>query len=380
MIKLEALEKTFNIQERDSRLLSMVVEKDPGLRRVLDSIGDQCPVADTCRPFDDGTYHRMKGHVRSFVARTDNGVLVIKGTEPMSKDYGEILVDAEKARDFLFLSKVDWFLIVENEPFLGQALNLAENYARISLEFTQKYVARFGKLPRVPFPVGVFKIPQAVAEDFGTKSAPYACDRPQLNARERLGRLIQRGLGVFVYYYPGQPIRAAHARGVFPGSHEAGSYQQSNGVDWKAAISGWLDLIAEMMIVGYFPTYHIHQGNCLQPQNLVIDGGMCDIDSLHPMSKDKTDLEFMDSLFYSLLQFCASVTSVLTNRVQHTQQLVWGMMWPELVQRVHALAKDGCADPRILDHLKPMSLDLLFSERWMNNAILNMRQTPIGVF
>jgi hypothetical protein len=379
MIKLEPLENAWNIHQQDSRLLSMVTDKDPGLRRVLDSIGDRCPVAETCRPFDEGTYHRMKGHVRSFIARTDSGVLVVKGTEPMSNDYLEILEDAERNRDFLFLSKVDWFLIVENEPFLGQALNLADNYARLSLEFTQKYVARFGKLPRIPFPVAVFKIPQAAAEAFGAKSAPYACDRPQLNARERLGRLIQRGLGVFIYYYPGQPIRAAHARGMFPGSHEAGAYDQSTTFDFKTAIDGWLDLIADMLILGYFPTYHIHQGNCLQPQNLVIDGGMCDIDSLHPMSKDRTDIEFMDALFYSLIQFCASVTSVVTDRVQHTQQLVWGMLWPELVERVHAKAKDGVADPRILDVLKPMSLDLLFDGRF-THALMKMRQSPIGVF
>jgi hypothetical protein len=165
---------------------------------------------------------------------------------------------------------------------------------------------------------------------------------------------------------------------MFPGSHEAGHYRQSN-VDFKAAISGWLDLISEMLVLGYFPTYHIHQGNCMQPQNLVIDGGMCDIDSLHPMSLDTTDRDFMDSLFYSLIQFCVSVTSVLTDRVQHTQQLVWGTLWPELVQRVQTKAKDGVADPRILEILQPMSLDLLFHERFQD-ALLHMRMTPIGVF
>ncbi len=379
MIRMERLENPWNIAERDNRLLAMVIEKDPGLRRVLDSIGDRCPIADTCRPFEDGIYHRLKGHGRSFAAHTDNGVLVFKGTEPLTKDYLEILEDAHKARDFLFLSKVDWFLLIENEPFLGQALNMADNYARVALEFTQKYVARFGKLPRMPFPIGVYKIPQSVADEFGAKSAPYACDRPQLNARERLGRLIQRGLGIFVYYYPGQPIRAAHATGTFPGSHVAGSFTKSANVDFKAAISGWLDLVSEMLVLGYFPTYHIHQGNMMQPQNLVIDGGICDIDSLHPMSKDTTDRDFMDSLFYSLVQLCVSVTSVLTDRTQHTQAIVWGALWPEIAQRVQAKAKDGVVDARILDVMKPMSLDMLFDARFAD-ALQTMRQSPIGVF
>jgi hypothetical protein len=377
-IKYEQLETVWHINEHASQLLSLVVNSDPAVRPLAESMQQRCPVAETCRPFEEGAFHRMKGHARSFATRTDHGVVVFKGTEPMSKDYLEILEEAEQTRSFAFLSKVDWYVLIENEPFLGQALNLALNYAVISLEFTTKYYERFGKLPRIPFPISVHKLPQPVADEFGAKCAPYVSDRPQISARDRLGRLIQRGLGVFVYYYPGSPVRAAHARGMFPGSHEPGWFQSSQDVDFKTAIDGWLELTAEMLVLNYFPTAHIHQGNCMQSQNLVVDGGMCDIDSLHPMSKAKTDREFLDALFYSLFQLTQSITSVLTDHAVHTPQLVWGMVWGELIERVRRKAKPGETDPRLLDMLKPVDLAYLFDARMMD-AMLTMRTTPVGV-
>ncbi len=378
MIKYQDLQTAWHVRDADSGLLSMLVGKDPGVDKLLAEFQQRCPVAESCRPFEDGAFHRMKGHVRSFAARTSGGgVVVVKGTEPMSKDYLEICDDAMRARPFCMMSKVDWFLLIENEPFLGQSLSLALNYAKLSLEFTAKYVARFGILPKIPFPIAVFKIPEPAAEEFKAKTRPYASDRPQVSSRVRLDELIAKGLGVFVYYYPGTPLRAAHARGMFPGSHEAGSFQDVKQVDFRSAIDGWLELTAEMLVLGYLPTAHIHQGNCMQAQNLCIDGGMCDIDSIEPMSNVVGDKLFLDALFYSLFVLAGSISSVVSNKAHHVDQVVWAMVWSELSARVKRKA-NGDTDPRLLDMLRPMNLDLLFDPRMMH-GLQEMRTTPVGI-
>lgn len=379
MIKHHALETTWHVKDHGSELLALVTRRDPGVAQLVDELPRSCPVAESCQPFDDGTFHRLKGHVRSFAARTSGGgVVVYKGTEPLTRDYVEVCEDARRARAFCMLSKIDWFLLIENEPFLGQSLPIALHYAKLSLEFTAKYVARTGQLPRMPFPLAVLRLPQQVAEQFAENCRPFISDRPQLSARERLADLIPKGLGVFVYYYPGTPLRAAHARGMFPGSHEAGAFQSAAAIDFKSAIDGWLDLVAEMLVLGYFPTANIHQGNCMQAQNLVIDGGMCDIDSLEAMSNLTTDRDFHDALFYSLLQLTASICSVLTDKTAHVGQIVFATVWSELVTRVQSKSERGLADRRILDALRPMSLEYLFHPRMMD-ALREMRTNPVGM-
>jgi len=376
MITNRPLEMTWDIRQRDPALLARLTRNDPGVQQVLDGLSAGCPIASTCRPFETPTYVRMKGHVRSFAAPTSGGgVVVFKGTEPLSNDYLDVFEQAYAARTNMYLSRIEWFLLIENEPFLGQAYGLAHHYATLAHEFIRDYAARFDTLPRVPFPLAVYRLPDADALAYAKNCQPYLSDRPQFSARERLDDLVKKGLGVFVYYYPGTPLRAAHARGVYPGSHEPGALKEGK-VDFRAAIDKWLDLVAEMLVVGYVPTGSIHQGNCMQVQNLCVDGGACDIDSLEPMSRIKTDRDFLDALFYSLFMLTWSISFVLTNKRHHVDQVVFAMVWSELCERVARKSKGGPVDPR-LALLKPLTLDVLLEPVYLK-FLEDMRPHPIG--
>jgi hypothetical protein len=286
-----------------------------------------------------------------------------------------VFEQAFAARTNMYLSKIDWFLLIENEPFLGQAYGLAHNYATLAHEFIAKYAARFDKLPRVPFPIAVYRLPEADALAYAKNCEPFLSDRPQFSARERLDDLVRKGLGVFVYYYPGTPLRAAHARGLYPGSHDPGALADTK-VDFRPAIDKWLDLVAEMLVVGYVPTGSIHQGNCMQAQNLCVDGGACDIDSLEPMSRIKTDRDFLDALFYSLIMLTWSISFLLTDKRHHVDQIVFAMVWTEVCERVARKSEGGPVDPR-LALLKQMKLDVLMDPVYLK-FIEQMRPHPIG--
>lgn len=259
--------------------MALLLEREPTIATVLGEIARECPVAETSRTFKGEHFERLQGHARSFWLRLREGVLVFKGTELFSSDYCEILGEAWHKRELGQLSAMDHFAIREDEVYLGLTKRVAVGGAQRAWAWVSAHTEVFRELPRTPFPLLVLEVPDNVTQEFEGILLPFLSDRLQFSARKKVEGLLRDGLGIYVYYYPGIPIRLAHALGSFPGSFGVGaSHATPIEFDIDAAVASWTDMFARMLVVGFVPTTPVHTGNCLQSQNVAIDGGLCDID------------------------------------------------------------------------------------------------------
>lgn len=271
------------------------------LLRTVRNITARCPYSKTCQPFNGKSYFRPIGHARSFCYRLTSGCLVFKGAEPLASDYKRAFKIAWAQRSPLHFSAIDHFLIVEEEVYLALTVPSALACARKTLAFVTSFVKCHHRIPALPLPLMVLKIPDNKSRTFLSALLPYCSGRGHISGENRLEHISQHGLAVYVYYYPSTPLRAGHQVGKFPGSF--GIYSGRNispkGFDSDIAIKQWIRLIADILIAGWFPATKFGVGNCLQIQNLAINGGFCDIDSIFPM----TDVSNLDD-FYGHFIFC----------------------------------------------------------------------------
>jgi hypothetical protein len=123
---------------------------------------------------------------------------------------------------------------------------------------------------------------------------------------------LRGGMGTFVYWYPTIPIRvmhlqipdastASHATSYAERMRQLGQLVSRPGTraefaNIDAAVQGWLRTATRMLALGWLPTdpASLGRGNCLMPQNLVLDGGIVDLDSLREIETIHTagELQF----------------------------------------------------------------------------------------
>lgn len=341
---------------------ALLLEREPTIAAVLNDVVRGCPVAETALAFEGEHFERLQGHARSFLLRLSEGVLVFKGTEPLSSDYREILQEAWQKRDVGRYSAMDHFAIAEDEVYLGLTRRIAVAGANRTWAWVKAHAEIFQELPRTPFPLLVLAVPESVTEKFGEGLLPLLSDRLQLSARKKVEVLLRDGLGVHVYYYPGIPIRLAHALGAFPGSFGVGINSRSPlAFNIDAAIASWTDIFARMLVTGFIPTTPVHTGNCLQSQNVVIDGGLCDVDSLEPIASLPNTRDLASALSTSLTELTQTVSSA-TSLPHHVTA---SYLWEEITKRTREKAQIVPLDPRIAEL---MDLEGLGGLRWFARA------------
>ena len=342
--------------------MALLLEREPTIATVLEEVVRGCPVAETAHAFAGEHFERPKGHARSFLLRLREGVLVFKGTEPFSSDYTDIIEEAWQKRELGRHSAMDHFAIAEDEVYLGLTKRLAIGGAQRTWAWVSAHTRIFRELPRTPFPLLVLEVPDGVTREFGEVLLPLLSDRLQFSARKKVEDLFRDGLGVYVYYYPGMPIRLAHALGSFPGSFGVGtSGGPPSAFDIDAAVASWTDMFARMLVAGFVPTTPVHTGNCLQPQNVVIDGGLCDVDSIEPIASLQHARDLASALSASL--------TVLTQTVSGATSLPYHItaayLWEEIVRRTREKTRSVPCDPRIVELVE---FEGLAGLRWFARA------------
>ena len=355
-VNLERYELIWDLKSEAPELYKTVLNEQDGLESALTSMDGCCPVASTVKTFqsDDG-YFRLTGHARSFCLKTSGGgVVAIKGAEPASLDYMESLHATWKLRPLNYMSRLEHFVMFEHEVYLALTLDAALSCARVTQQFTTRFHHEIGRLPRAPIPLQVFRIPESIIEPFLDASRPYLSDRSQFSAWKYTQQLTQKGLGVYVYAYPNIPIRLAHHLGVYPGA-ETGTWdvggQQPPAFDAVVVLQAWTQMFADMLRAGYLPTTCLHTGNCFQPQNLAIDGGICDIDSVEPIEQIHGERDLLRALIMSLNYLVDSATELLRQKEQEVPaELVTATLWQEIqhMLRGHELQ----LDPRLRNLFK----------------------------
>ena len=351
-------------------LRAAVLEAVPDLAEPLGRLPDGIPVPRRRAPFKDPPFVRYAGHARSFcVALGDpadgGGHLVFKGTEPLCDDYEEWL-DEQRARRIRIEARqqshfwsdggveaemplLDKWAVLEGKVpgayTLAEALGEATAAARLQAAF----VTAYGGLARAPVPL------LACRSEDGWADRVRRALEPRLSpgAWAVAERGLERGLGVYVYYYPGVPLRLAHL--AIGNAEEIGFPSRlaelDEVLDWREVAEGWLDLVARMIALGFLPKApsSLLSGDCLQFQNVCLDGGIADLDSLIHVDAVTTDRELFDILRRSLLELTKSVATLLLGAP--AQQAGFLRRFPDVTTAIgaelHARLRRLGAHPRI---------------------------------
>ncbi|WP_206957065.1 hypothetical protein [Trinickia acidisoli] len=307
-LKAVSIEPIWTLYDHSKEIFDALLEADPAVSGVYDLLKTELPVQRQWAFGDYGPVSRPDRHVRAFyldlgklksVSR-GRGFVAIKGTEPVAENFDSIVKrmgemwnifswtiggqSRHVLEDLTLMNQLERFPISEGKPPGVHPLWDADDEARCALELQTAYYRRFGRLARIPTPLFVYRWPTEVRE------RALSMLRPMLSPRTALlvDSLIRDDLGAYVYYYPAYPMRAMHVRGdvgpdVSYDKRHATLREQS---DPDTAIQRWIRLTAEFLALGWIPTdpAHFGRGNCLMAQNLVLDGGIVDVNSIRHVS------------------------------------------------------------------------------------------------
>ena len=120
-------------------------------------------------------------------------------------------------------------------------------------------------------------------------------------------------------------------------------------------------MFARMLVVGFVPTTPVHTGNCLQSQNVAIDGGLCDIDLRQPIASFSHARDLASALSASLTELTQSVSRATSLPVPVTA----AYLWEEIVKRTREKAHCARCNSPIVELV---GLEGLEGLRWFARA------------
>lgn len=283
------------------------LEELPALREVLAKGGaapwvgpavaeltQRLPVMSCLPSMDEASpFARPPRHARCFYysqggIRGTGGVLALKGTEPMAPDFEMMLqvletlttpeIGGSHQRNL-----AEHFALVEHKVPGALALQEAESESAIAAQIQLRHYEAYGTPAHLPLPLLVMKLPDS------TEGELRAALKQRLSSRAfaRLGDVLAKGLGVYIYYYPALPIRVSHLSGALPSSLPTRIEALEQRLKVTAVIDGWVQQFVRLIHLGYLPVALGSRGTgaCCDSNNSVIDGGFVDVDSLIHVSE-----------------------------------------------------------------------------------------------
>jgi hypothetical protein len=264
---------------------------------------DGVPLMPSSAPGEHGDLYRLKGHNRSVcVALTDDkrtaDVVVLKGSEPLIADFDHYLQWMTGTQFGAWPRPLaEHFPLFEGKApgtvFLGEAM--AE--ATTALDVQARHLQHYGTLMRLPVPLLVWRLSEADA----SRTIARLEARISAMAFERLEPALRQGIGVLAYYYPAPPVRV-HAVGrpayLRPAPAELASHRNI----LERAVPGWITTGARLLWLGLLPTTPLswRLGDIFDPNNACLDGGVCDVSSIHPVTPATSDGFFLRSVAMSM--------------------------------------------------------------------------------
>ncbi|RQQ61473.1 hypothetical protein [Burkholderia stagnalis] len=332
-LKVASVEPVWSLREQSQEIYDALAKTEPALGDVYGLLDGELPVQKQWAFGDYGPVSRPDRHVRAFYldlgkltsVSDGRGFIAIKGTEPVSENFASIAkrmgemwnvfswTIGGQARpvleDLSLMNQLERFPISEGKPPGVHPLWDADDEARCALQLQTAYYRRFGRLARIPTPLFVYRWPEAVREQ--------ALDvlRPLLSPRTAIlvEAMIRDELGAYVYHYPAYPMRAMHVRGGDVGVEVP--YDKRHAAlreltDPDTAIERWIRLTAEFLALGWIPTdpAHFGRGNCLMAQNLVLDGGIVDVNSIRHVSTMRAPGELDFAVRQSVRELTQSIS------------------------------------------------------------------------
>jgi len=336
----------------------------PTLAPTLDGLRASVPVADSVAPFDTPAAVRPYRHLRAFYLRRDDGVIAVKGSEIMAGDVTDHLLVLRghriefPGRGRSLFSALEHFPLNEQKIPLALPVEEALEDVRAAAAVQCAHLARFGTVARVPLPLLAVRWPDGAAEAHLRRLHPLLSGR----ARRTVERVAADGLGGVLYHYPAVPLRVAHLPELLRGRPgPAWMDRLSTLADPTAALEGWLDLVARLLVLGFLPgsVESVGVGHCLEMKNAVIDGGLVDMGSICRVEEVTEDRVFLETLMAALADLAKTCRQFLSGDTPDVEAeyrnpslamvLMLHRLLPDLSARVQAL---GGGDPRILAILR----------------------------
>ena len=317
-----------------------------------------------------GPLSRPYGHWRAFYfCQSERGCLAYKGSEVYCPDLGDwwesmqqryadltFSIDRPGQRSPLrsaTVSVAERFLFFESKFPGAVLLQEALSEASRAADFQRDCLSHSGQLARVPFPLAVYEVDPSrcrrVVEGLGAVLDHHP------GAADRLRLLAEPGLGMLVYWMPELPHRVAHLE-LSPELTPTQRMQHLAGFEDPAVvIARWTHLMAQFLRLERVPCdpREALRGTCLEPQNLTLDGGIVDLDSLRPFGSFRSPAELHLALERSFQILAGSVAQYLTG--DPTLADDWGALRQEVLERCRALS-----------HPHPALADLLACQNYQD--------------
>jgi hypothetical protein len=325
------------------------------------------PSAASITPFDDAEAVRPYRHLRAFYLKRADGVVAVKGSEIMAADVDVhlgALADYRiefPGRGRSLFSALEHFPLNEQKIPLALSLDEAMEDVRSAAAVQKVHLARFGTRAHVPLPLYAVRWPDSVAEAHLGRLNKLLSAR----ARRTVERVAADGLGAVVYHYPCAPLRVAHLPELVRDRAEAGWLARLSAIcDPTAALDGWLDLLARLLVLGFLPgsIESIGVGHCLEMKNAVIDGGLVDMGSVCRVEDVSDPRQFSETLLAALADLAKTCRQFLGGNAPDVEAeyrnpslamvLMLHRLLPDLAKRVDQL---GGGDPRITDFFRSAS-------------------------
>jgi hypothetical protein len=314
---------------------------------------------------------RPPGHRRAFYSRYEHGVIAVKGSEPFAANFTDMLDDLRKGRVNVELrlgspsidrtltrtelNGLDKLAVLEGKLPGCVTVREALGEAQAAFAVQRAYVAHFGAPARLPLPIFVGKWP----EDRVTMVREALRSRMRDRALHIAEAALSDGIGVYVYHYPAVPFRLGHLSvpDARKGKHIAKRLESfAADVDARATLEAWLELTARLLAVGFVAKdpASIVTGDCLQVQNVCLDGGFMDVESLTP-SAPLDERALREALRRTAHELSLDATRLIAGHSISTVDMrdrlpeLVAFVWADLATRVEA---HGASDPRVLDILK----------------------------
>jgi hypothetical protein len=268
----------------------------------------------SCEAFASGDLVRLPGSARCFYRLGDaaQGVIAYKGLEPLAADYEQALEFHQEQYDN---SRLERFVVAERKLPCAMTVDEARTEAEAALDIQLLHLATYGTFARVPVPLFVIRLPEDV-----TRRAREQF-RKVLSARSFgiAEGLMESGLGAYVYYYPALPIRVNTTAGVLPQDFRTRRELLLSRFGLEERLERWAALFARMLLMKRMPAtpyFSTVTGACLQPVNVVLDGGFVDLDSVTSFEDLEDEGRFLGALHMSFMTLVLSISRLLLSNPQ----------------------------------------------------------------
>ena len=280
-----------------------------------------------------GPFHRPYGHWRAlYRLQPELGCLAFKGTESYTQQletHYQAMLERYAVLDFsihrpgfsdrplaAIHSVLDRFLYLESK-FPGTVLMPeAVSEVQSSAAFQLAHYQRYGCLARAPVPLAVYR----VSDDAVDRIVQAISSLVDETSRCLVRQMAVQGFAVLVYWYPNLPLRVGHLTLGAELSPDERLKQLSLTIPEgptpnspQLVVDSWLNLVVRMLALGYVPAdpRSAIRGTCVDAQNLTLDGGIVDLDSMRAFDSFRNPSEIYNAIEMSLEMLHRSISLYL---------------------------------------------------------------------